>query len=175
VAAAYGKGEAPSASSGSCPAITDSSVGRIRLNVWFNYAIPTFTVGASQPRRSGHASDRDAADREPTVPTASTTVNGDQSQTALIPARVRRVGRRAATVGALTGWLGYRERHVHRETAQCGMLLQMAGQGALDLTIDCARADCDVHRILGRSTGKFHDELTNWASCVGNARLGAAI
>jgi Mce-associated membrane protein len=56
--------------------------------------------------------------------------------------------------------LGYLALQGHRVAAQRGMFLQIARQGALDLTtIDCAHVDSDVQRILDSSTGKFHDDF----------------
>jgi Mce-associated membrane protein len=60
------------------------------------------------------------------------------------------------TIGGLAGWLGYRALQDQREGALRAMFVQMARQGALDLTtIDYTHADNDVHRILDGATGKF--------------------
>ena len=63
-------------------------------------------------------------------------------------------------VGGLAGWLGYLALQGHRVAAQREMFVQMARQGALDLTtIDYAHVDSDVQRVLASSTGKFHDDF----------------
>lgn len=64
------------------------------------------------------------------------------------------------TIGGLAGWLGYRALQAQREAALRAMFVQMARQGALDLTtIDYTHADSDVHRILDGATGKFRDDF----------------
>jgi Mce-associated membrane protein len=63
------------------------------------------------------------------------------------------------TTGGLAGWLGYRAQ-AQQEAARRAMFVQMARQGALDLTtIDYTHADSDVHRILDGATGKFRDDF----------------
>jgi Mce-associated membrane protein len=63
-------------------------------------------------------------------------------------------------IGGLAGWLGYQAVQAHREAAFRGMFVQMARQGALDLTtIDYTHADSDVQRILDAATGKFRDDF----------------
>ena len=85
-----------------------------------------------------------------------------------VVAGMHRRGRRAVAlsivlvlaVGGLAGWLGYGALQGHRVAAQRDMLVQMARQGALDLTtIDYTHVDSDVQRILDFSTGKFHDDF----------------
>jgi Mce-associated membrane protein len=85
-----------------------------------------------------------------------------------VVAGVHRAGGRAvvlgvvlvAAIGGLVGWLGYLALQGHRVAAQHAMFVQMAQQGALDLTsIDYAHVDGDVQRILDSSTGKFHDDF----------------
>lgn len=66
----------------------------------------------------------------------------------------------ALVVGGLAGWLGYRALQGHRAAVQRDMFVQMARQGAMDLTtIDYAHVDSDVQRILDSSTGKFRDDF----------------
>jgi Mce-associated membrane protein len=85
-----------------------------------------------------------------------------------VVAGMHRRGRRAVAlgvvvvlaVGGLAGWLGCRALQGHRVAAQRDMFVQMARQGALDLTtIDYAHVDSDVQRVLDSSTGKFHDDF----------------
>jgi Mce-associated membrane protein len=83
-------------------------------------------------------------------------------------AGVHRAGGRAVVLGVvlvaaiagLAGWLGYPALQGHRVAVQHAMFVQMARQGALDLTsIDYAHVDGDVQRILDSSTGEFHDDF----------------
>jgi Mce-associated membrane protein len=63
-------------------------------------------------------------------------------------------------VGGLAGWLGYGAYQTHRSEEQNRMFLQVARQGALNLTsIDYAHAEADVQRILDSSTGTFYDDF----------------
>jgi Mce-associated membrane protein len=64
------------------------------------------------------------------------------------------------TTAGLAGWLGYRSLQAQHEAALRAMFVQMARQGALNLTtIDYTHADSDVHRILDGATGKFRDDF----------------
>jgi Mce-associated membrane protein len=63
-------------------------------------------------------------------------------------------------LGGLTGWLGSRAHQSQQAQAQRSQFLQVARQGALNLTtIDWQRADADVRRILDGATGEFHDQF----------------
>src|ERR1700694_6041872 len=78
---------------------------------------------------------------------------------------------RAATVfevallialGILAGWLGLKAHQSHQADQQRALFLQVARQGALNLTtIDWHHAESDVQRILSSATGTFHDDFTN--------------
>jgi Mce-associated membrane protein len=63
-------------------------------------------------------------------------------------------------LAGLTGWLGYRA-YQAREADQLRELLVSVGrQGAINLTtIDFARADADVQRILDSATDAFYDDF----------------
>ncbi|MGH3633795.1 MAG: Mce protein [Mycobacterium sp.] len=62
---------------------------------------------------------------------------------------------------ALTGWLGVRAYHSQQAKAQQELFMQVARQGALNLTtIDYQHADGDVQRILDSATGQFHDDFS---------------
>jgi Mce-associated membrane protein len=64
-------------------------------------------------------------------------------------------------LGALTGWLGYRAHESQQMKAERDSYLQVARQGAVNLTtIDYAHADADVQRILDSATGQFYDEFS---------------
>jgi Mce-associated membrane protein len=80
----------------------------------------------------------------------------------------RRVTRRAfasslAIVVALTGlagWLGYRGYHTRQDQLQRNLFLQIARQGALNLTtINYTEVEADVQRILDSATGTFRDDF----------------
>ncbi|MDT5260432.1 MAG: Mce-associated rane protein [Mycobacterium sp.] len=58
------------------------------------------------------------------------------------------------------GWLGFRVHQAQKAEAQRSQFLQVARQGALNLTtIDWQHADADVRRILDGATGEFHDDF----------------
>lgn len=62
-------------------------------------------------------------------------------------------------LAGLTGWLGYRTWEAHRAQEQREQFLQVARQGALNLTtIDWQHADADVQRVLDSATGTFYDD-----------------
>lgn len=61
---------------------------------------------------------------------------------------------------ALVGWLGFAAYQSHRTQEQRALFVQVARQGALNLTtIDWQHADADVQRILSSATGRYHDDL----------------
>jgi Mce-associated membrane protein len=65
-----------------------------------------------------------------------------------------------AVLAALVGWSGFRLFQSHQAQAQRSQFLQVARQGALNLTtIDWQHADADVHRILDGATGEFYDDF----------------
>jgi Mce-associated membrane protein len=62
----------------------------------------------------------------------------------------------------LAGWLGFRAWQIHQLSAAHARWVQVARQGALNLTtIDYSRVDADVQRILDSSTGRFRDDFQN--------------
>lgn len=63
-------------------------------------------------------------------------------------------------LSGLVGWIGFRAHQSHHVQAQRNLYLQVARQGALNLTtIDWQHADADVHRILDGATGEFYDDF----------------
>jgi len=65
-------------------------------------------------------------------------------------------------LGSLGGWLGFRVYHSHQAQQQRELLIQIARQGALNLTtIDWQHADADIQRILDSATGTFYDDFSN--------------
>jgi Mce-associated membrane protein len=63
-------------------------------------------------------------------------------------------------LAALAGWLGYRGYHAHQAMQQRELFLQVARQGALNLTmISYTEVDVDVQRILDSATGTFYDDF----------------
>jgi Mce-associated membrane protein len=63
-------------------------------------------------------------------------------------------------LAGLVGWLGFRDYQSHQAQAQRSQFLQVARQGALNLTtIDWQHAEADVHRILDGATGEFYDDF----------------
>jgi Mce-associated membrane protein len=66
------------------------------------------------------------------------------------------------SLGALAGWFGFRMYQSHQTQEQRGLLVQVARQGALNLTtIDWQHADADIQRILDSATGTFYDDFSN--------------
>lgn len=64
------------------------------------------------------------------------------------------------SLAGLVAWLGFRVYESHQAQQQRQLFIQIARQGALNLTtIDHTRADADVQRILDSSTGTFHDDF----------------
>ncbi len=65
-----------------------------------------------------------------------------------------------AALAALVGWSGFRLFQSQQAQAQRSQFVQVARQGALNLTtIDWQHADADVHRILDGATGEFYDDF----------------
>lgn len=65
-----------------------------------------------------------------------------------------------ALLVGLVAWLGFRAYESNRAQQQRQLFIQIARQGALNLTnINHTRADADVQRILESSTGTFHDDF----------------
>lgn len=82
---------------------------------------------------------------------------------------------RVAVVGAVVvamlavscGWLGYRFVQEHRAEQARAAFLEAGQQGAVNLTsIDYARADADVQRILDSATGQFRDDFTKRSAAL---------
>lgn len=66
-----------------------------------------------------------------------------------------------AALALLVGWLGFRVHQSQQAQDQRSQFLQVARQGALNLTtIDWQHADSDVRRILDAATGEFYDDFT---------------
>jgi Mce-associated membrane protein len=63
-------------------------------------------------------------------------------------------------LAGLVGWLGFRAHQSQQVQVQRSQFLQVARQGALNLTtIDWQHAEADVHRILDGATGEFYDDF----------------
>lgn len=63
-------------------------------------------------------------------------------------------------LSSVAGWLGYRAHEARRAQQERNLLLQAGRQGALNLTtIDYARADADVQRILDGAAGSFRADF----------------
>ncbi|OBK57725.1 mammalian cell entry protein [Mycobacterium gordonae] len=63
-------------------------------------------------------------------------------------------------LATLTWWLGLRAHQSQQAQAQRSQFLQVARQGALNLTtIDWQHADADVRRILDGATGEFYNDF----------------
>ncbi|SRR5271166_132753 len=65
-----------------------------------------------------------------------------------------------AILTGLAGWLGYRAYQKHEAQAQRDLFVQVARQGAVNLTtINYTEVDADVQRILDLATGAFRDDF----------------
>jgi Mce-associated membrane protein len=65
------------------------------------------------------------------------------------------------TMGGLVGWLGFRAYQSHQQRQQQTLFVQVARQGAVNLTtIDYTRSDADIQRILDSATGQFYDDFS---------------
>jgi len=65
-----------------------------------------------------------------------------------------------AVLGGLAGWSGYRYAQIRHDEQRRAMLVQVAKQGALNLTtIDFNHADADVKRVIDSATGTFLTEF----------------
>lgn len=63
-------------------------------------------------------------------------------------------------LAVLLGWLGFRYHQSQQAQAQRSQFLQVARQGAVNLTtIDWQHADADVRRILDGATGEFYNDF----------------
>jgi Mce-associated membrane protein len=66
-----------------------------------------------------------------------------------------------ATLAGLLAYLGVRDYQSQKLSDQRNLLLQVARQGAVNLTtIDWEHADADIQRILGSATGRFYDDFS---------------
>jgi Mce-associated membrane protein len=66
------------------------------------------------------------------------------------------------SLGALAGWSGFRLYQSRQAQEQRELLVQVARQGALNLTtIDYQHADADIQRIVDSATGRFYDDFSN--------------
>ena len=66
-----------------------------------------------------------------------------------------------AALGSLAGWTGYQDHRAQQARHDSELLVQVARQGALNLTtVDWKHADADVQRILDSATGAFYDDFS---------------
>jgi Mce-associated membrane protein len=67
-------------------------------------------------------------------------------------------------LSVFAGWSGFRVHQSQKVEAQRNQFLQVARQGALNLTtIDWQHADADVRRILDGATGEFYNDFAKRA------------
>lgn len=65
-----------------------------------------------------------------------------------------------AALAGLAGWLGYRAYDRHEANTKRDLFVQVARQGAVNLTtINYTQVDADVRRIIDLSTGAFRDDF----------------
>ncbi|WP_201274578.1 Mce protein [Mycolicibacterium sp. CH28] len=91
------------------------------------------------------------------------------NRTSVVRTAMRAPVRLASIVGVvivlalagLVGQLGVRAYQSHRSEMQRNLVLQVARQGAVNLTtVDYQHADADVKRILESATGAFYDDFS---------------
>ncbi|MEO6792858.1 MAG: mammalian cell entry protein [Mycobacterium sp.] len=64
-------------------------------------------------------------------------------------------------IAGLGGWFGFRVYQSHQSSAERNLSVQVARQGALNLTtIDYEHAEEDIQRILDSATGAFYDDFS---------------
>ena len=93
--------------------------------------------------------------------------NPDTGDQVAAPGRLSRVGSALvasavilAALSGLAGWLGYRAYEKHQARAQRDLFVQIARQGAVNLTtINYTEVEADVQRIIDLSTGAFHEDF----------------
>ncbi|MET4433366.1 Mce protein [Mycolicibacterium sp. 624] len=121
-------------------------------------------AGAESPHDHGPRRD----ERTDTSPSAAVPgeVDGKLTPTAATPSRASLFTAAILMLGVLVilggvaGWGSYRAHQLHQKTAERTHFLDVARQGALNLTtIDHTRIDADIQRILDSSTGSFHDDF----------------
>jgi Mce-associated membrane protein len=126
---------------------------------------------ADQPRagdaaESIPAADDDAPDVEPSDEARNTTASASEDLPSFRSSWTVRKQLIAAGVAivialsCLVGWLGYQAAESRRAAAQTAQFIEVARQGALNLTtIDWQHADADVERILASASGTFYDDF----------------
>lgn len=63
-------------------------------------------------------------------------------------------------LAGVVGWLGYRAHQVQQAQHQRAVVLQVARQGAVNLTtIDSDHVESDIQRVLDSSTGAFYEDF----------------
>ena len=117
---------------------------------------------------SAIAEDEDAGDSAEIGAAATVTVGSDEDTPVSATGRTRAPMRAAlvlnltivAVLGCLVGVMGYRTYRTHEVQQERELFVQVARQGALNLTtIDYTHADADVARILDSATGTFYDDF----------------
>ena len=111
---------------------------------------PTTESSSDEPRESEDTEPQDLS-TEPDVSTARpVTRSAGRISVAIV----------VASAGLL-GWLGYQAYQSHQEQLRHNLFLQVARQGALNLTtINYTEAETDVQRIVDSATGTFRDDFT---------------
>lgn len=106
--------------------------------------------GHREPGEPGAAGDRDEPD------------DTEKPAAARSPVRLAIITGMLLVVvlGTLSGWLEWRAYQSHQADQQRALFVEVARQGALNLTtIDWQHADADVQRVLDSATGPFHDDF----------------
>lgn len=132
------------------------------------------TVGAEEnsttdSQTSGFDSETESVEQESTDVTGAdgaspgTAEGATQARRSIPPQRLALIMGTVVvlTVGGLSGWLGYRAHQAQRDDAQRNTFMDVAQQGAVNLTtIDYQHAEADVQRVLDSATGEFYDDFS---------------
>src|ERR1700739_4293040 len=128
--------------------------------------LPAPSPGESHPTLSTAQRDDDSSPAVDADELSGSAGDASPGPAAVQPKRIRAALPVAVLVciasAALAGWLGFRAWQAHELSAAHARWVQVARQGALNLTtIDYTRVDADVQRILDSSTGRFRDDFQN--------------
>lgn len=125
------------------------------------------TAPAGVAEGTGDEAPADQHDGQNDESARETTPSGSKLDRLRRASRLSRTGRAlvagvvaVAALAGLTGWLGYRAYQKHEAQSQRDLFVQVARQGAVNLTtINYTEADTDVQRILDLATGAFRDDF----------------
>ncbi|MEB3032945.1 mammalian cell entry protein [[Mycobacterium] nativiensis] len=117
-------------------------------------------INDDAPERQLNAVPESGSHDEPGCPAEDSTPNPTKEASPFRAAMLVGLASVVAFAG-LGGWLGIRAYQSHQAELQRALLLQVARQGAVNLTtIDYEQAESDVQRVLDSATGNFYDDFS---------------